>query len=263
MPFLDAASVVVAPEPKPYQEDPAALTFYRDLVEPFGVQLDEEVLRSGTQITHRDLLDHLLQEDICQSGADLIVLAHALPDVLPFAVNASHVNLMFGNRAESFGVSEQGLAAPFTALRIVSAYERAGRAERAVITVLETTTLPAPDPLVQDGKLVDSGVLLVFGGAGGLRVDAVETHASAETLSRRLRELDGKGTLVVTGPDGPGAVLDAKVHESAPGSYCTTVWIELARHWRTWQHEHETIVLSDVDARTGLGHLAVLRASDS
>jgi hypothetical protein len=269
---LESATAVIAPEPRPYQDDPASLRFFGDLLESFGRRLDEERLRAGTQISHRYLLDTLLPDGAAPAPADLVIVAHGLPDLLPFAANASHLNLRFGEQAYSFAISGQGLAAPFTALRIIAAYQAAGKADRAAIAVLEQTTLPVPYPLVDaDGGLVDSGVLLVFARSGDLTVEQVRTLPSGAAVLddlRTLTEADPHGTLVVCGPSGPGGAEDpglpagTPVQRAAAGAYSTSVWLELARAWRQWSRTYRRVVLTDVDPRTGDGHLAVLRCGD-
>ncbi|MDI3408217.1 hypothetical protein [Streptomyces cavernicola] len=266
MTTLFASSVVVSPDAGPFHEDPGVLGFYRDLVEPFGSTVDEQRLRSGRNVFHKDLVDRLVEsEELTGATADLVVVTHALPDVHPFTAVASHLNMRLGGGAHSFSVSEQGLAAPFTALRIISAYQRGGRSENAVLAVLEQTTLPTPHPLVDSGELTDTGVLLVLKNGAGLQAEAVESFDDAEATLARLRELAGSGpdTLLVTGPwvqeqDFGSA---ARVHRVAPGSYCTSVWLDLARHWQQWQRDHRLVVLCDVDPLSGSGHLAVLRST--
>jgi len=52
MPNLHGAYAVLSPPPKPYAEDPAVLSFYRDLLEPFGREVDPELLRAGPHVDH-------------------------------------------------------------------------------------------------------------------------------------------------------------------------------------------------------------------
>lgn len=263
---LTASSFVVSPQGHAFHDDPDIIGFYRDLAEPFGSTVDEQRLRKGRNVFHKELVEHLMHdEDLSDATADLVVVTHALPDVHPFTAVASHLNMMLGGGAVSFSISEQGLAAPFTALRIISAYQRAGRSRRAALAVLEQTTLPTPHPLVDAGDLIDSGVLLLLDGGEGLEAVAVESYDDAEATVYRLRELanDELDTLLVTGPwvsmvDFDGA---ADVHSVAPGSYCTSVWLDLARHWKQWQHSYRRVVLCDVDPLSGRGNVAILRAA--
>ncbi len=265
MSVLRAAAAVAGPPPQEYHEDPSIVGFFRDLVEPFGAAVDEQRLRDGANVSHRYLVDRLAGEVPTGPRTDLIVVSHALPDVHPFTAVASHLNMLLGGTATSFCVSEQGLAAPFTALRIISAYQRAGRGEQAVLAVLEQTTLPTPHPLVDSGGLTDSGALLCFGGGEGLGITGVEALPSPEATSARLAELavgEPGGTLLVLGP----GCLDeappgASIHRTGDGSYCTSVWLELARHWQEWQRDFATVILGDVDPLSKEGRIAAFRSA--
>jgi hypothetical protein len=113
--------------------------------------------------------------------------------------------------------------------------------------------------------LVDSGVMLVLGSAGGLRVADVSTATTSEATAHRLSELAGAGTLLVLGPwvDTPRLAADVAFHQVSPGTYCTSVWLALADNWPDWQRDHDTVVLCDTEPRTGEGHFAVLRTDRS
>lgn len=275
---LRAAAAVRSPEGRAPEDRPAALDYFRDLLTPFGEKPDEELLSRGAHVHHRDLADLLVaDEGVGRSRPELLVVTHALPDVVPFTAVAPHMTDRLGGRAANFAIGQQGLAAPFTALRIASAYHRAGRAAEVVIAVLEQTTLPTPFPLVQQTPLIDSAAALVLGagaGAGGgegagdgagaedgLRfVRAYSAASAAEALGPDAlgRDLGEDGTLLVLGPwvteDLPER---SATHRVAPGSYCTSLWLELADHWQEWRENHRRIVLCDTDPRTGRSHVAL------
>ncbi|WP_035794613.1 hypothetical protein [Kitasatospora mediocidica] len=268
MPSLRAAGAVLAPPGKPHDPDPATLSYYRDLVEPFGLEVAQDLLSAAPHVDHRDLLDRLVAADgVADSTPDLVIVAQALPDVTPFTAIAPYLDRLLGGRATNFGIHQQGLAAPFTALRVIAAFERAGRTRTSVLAVLEQTTLPTRFPLVHDNELVDSGVILVFGRDGGPRVTAVEAVRAGRPLRPRIAELVGEdpdGTLVVTGPWCDAVQLPAVPHHqrTSPGTYCTSVWLALAEHWQAWQREYRTVLLCDTDPRSGDRHLAVLQVGD-
>ena len=262
-----AACSVVAPPGRPYRQHPPTSAFYQDLLAPFGVPFDEGLLRAGRNVSHQDLVDRLIEDDRVRSCApELIIVSSALPDVHPFTTVASHLNMLVGGgTATSFGISEQGLAGPFTALRIATSFADAGRCQQALIAVVEQTTLPGRFPLVHDNALVDSGVLLVLGTSDGLRVAGVETAADPEQTTSRLAELAGKDperTLLVLGPwvaeSGLGERFNCQ--QADPGCYGTSVWLVLAAQWQAWQGNYDTVVLCDTEPRTGEGHLAILRS---
>ncbi|WP_405854828.1 hypothetical protein OG361_18180 [Streptomyces sp. NBC_00090] len=261
-----AAAAVRSPQGRgPGDTTPAALDYYRDLLTPFGEKPDEELLSRGAHVHHRDLADLLVADDgVGRSRPELLIVTHALPDVVPFTAVAPHLTGRLGGRATNFAIGQQGLAAPFTALRIASAYHRAGRAAEVVLAVLEQTTLPTAFPLVQETPLVDSAAALVLGASTGAGLRFVRAHSAGSaatalggnTLGQDLEAEDG--TLLVLGPwvteDVPEATA---VHRVAPGSYCTSLWLELADHWQEWQRAYRRVVLCDTDPRTGRSHVAL------
>ncbi|MFC8173115.1 hypothetical protein [Streptomyces sp. NPDC057325] len=263
-----AAAAVRSPEGREPDDRRAALDYFRDLLAPFGEKPDEALFDGGRHVRHRDLADLLVaDEGVGGSRPELLIVTHALPDVVPFTAVAPYLTDRLGGRAANFSVAQQGLAAPFTALRIASAYAKAGRAAEVVIAVLEQTTLPTPFPLVRDTPLVDSAAALVLaagkdgGGEGryGGGPRFVRAHAAGSPADALGREPVEDGTLLVLGPwvtgDVPGH--DGPVHRVAPGSYCTSLWLDLADHWREWGRDHRRIVLCDTDPRSGRTHVAL------
>ncbi len=259
-----AAAAVRSPQGRAPGDTPAALDYYRDLLAPFGEKPDEVLLRSGSHVYHRDLADLLAADDgVGRSRPELLIVTHALPDVVPFTAVAPYLTDRLGGRAVNFAIGQQGLAAPFTALRIASAYHGAGRAASVVLAVLEQTTLPTAFPLVQETPLVDSAAALVLGASIGTGLRFVRAHSAgsaAAALGEDALGLDvgEDGTLLVLGPWVTEDVPEgAAVHRAAPGSYCTSLWLELAEHWQEWQQAHRRIVLCDTDPRSGRSHVAL------
>ncbi|MFJ9637356.1 hypothetical protein [Streptomyces sp. NPDC101178] len=254
-----AAASVRSPQGRTPEGVPAALDYFRDLLTPFGEKPDEELLSRGPHVHHRDLVDLLVADEaVGRSRPELAIVAHALPDVVPFTAVAPHLTERLGGRAVNFAIGQQGLAAPFTALRIASAYHRSGRAAEVVIAVLEQTTLPTPFPLPREVPLTDSAAALVLGSAGGEGLGFVRAHAAGSAAAALGREPGEDGTLLVLGPwvteDVPA---HGAVHRVAPGGYCTSLWLELADHWQEWRRAYRRIVLCDTDPRSGRSHVAV------
>ncbi|MFF5635643.1 hypothetical protein [Streptomyces sp. NPDC012825] len=262
-----AAAAVRAPEGREPDDRAAALGYFRDLLAPFGEKPDEELFAGGRHVRHRDLADLLVaDEGVGGSRPELLIVTHALPDVVPFTAVAPYLTARLGGRAANFAIAQQGLAAPFTALRIASAYARAGRAAEVVVAVLEQTTLPTPFPLVHDTPLVDSAAALVLGTATGEGDGPrfVRAHSAGSAADALGREPGDDGTLLVLGPwvtkDLPAH--DGPVHRVVPGSYCTSVWLDLAGHWREWGRDHRRIVLCDTDPRSGRTHVALFAGGE-
>ncbi|WP_042433066.1 hypothetical protein [Streptacidiphilus anmyonensis] len=269
-----AAAAVRSPRGRGPGDSPAALDYYRDLLAPFGEKPDEELLGRGAHVHHRDLADLLTADDgVGASRPDLLIVAHALPDVVPFTAVAPYLTDRLGGRATNFAIGQQGLAAPFTALRIASAYHRAGRAAEVVLAVLEQTTLPTAFPLGRETPpspetpLVDSAAALVLGASDGDGLRFVRAHSagSAEAALGRDalgRDLGEDGTLLVLGPWVTEPVPEhSTLHRAAPGGYCTSLWLELADHWQEWRRDHRRIVLCDTDPRSGRSHVALFEGT--
>ncbi|MEY9849370.1 hypothetical protein [Streptacidiphilus sp. MAP5-3] len=263
---LRAAAAVRSPKGRAPGDLPATvLDYFRDLLAPFDRKPDEEALGRGAQVHHRDLADLLAADDgVSRSRPELLIVAHALPDVAPFTAVAPYLTDRLGGRATNFAIGQQGLAAPFTALRIASAYQRAGRAAEVVLAVLEQTTLPTAFPLVPQTPLIDSAAALVLGSApspvGPRFVRATSAATAAEVLAVDAlgQDVEADGTLLVLGPWVTGAVpRRTEVHRVEPGSYCTSLWLTLADHWQEWQQAYRRIVLCDTDPRSGRSHAAL------
>ncbi|MDH6131218.1 hypothetical protein P3T37_000587 [Kitasatospora sp. MAA4] len=259
-----AAAAVRSPQGRAPGQAPAALDYYRDLLAPFGAKPDEELLSRGSHVHHRDLADLLAADvGVGRSRPELLIVTHALPDVVPFTAVAPYLTDRLGGRATNFAIGQQGLAAPFTALRIASVYHSAGRAAEVVLAVLEQTTLPTAFPLVQQTPLVDSAAALVLGASTGDGLRFVRAHSAASAAAALGegalgRDVGEDGTLLVLGPWVTESVPECTaVHRAAPGSYCTSLWLELADHWQEWQQTYRRIVLCDTDPRSGRSHVAL------
>lgn len=264
------AGAAVTPPGAPYEPNETVLRYHRDLVELFGGKLDEELLRAGAQVSHTQLAELLVER--LPAGfvpPDLVILAAALPDLNPVRSVSAYLDLLAGGRADQcFSVTEQGLGAAYTALRIGAAHERTGGCSAFLLAVFEQTTLPAHDPVVHDGvPLRDSGVLLLFdngtgSGSGADEVSSVIRLPEAGQLGAALAELTSAAPrpLVVAGPWTDPAAVPAGVdcHRVPPGSYCTSVWTALAENWTRWGEEYDTLVLCDTDPRSDTAHVAVL-----
>jgi hypothetical protein len=262
---LRVASASVASHRNPYRRDEELMGYQRDLLAPFGVEFREDLLESGSNISFVELAERALHG--APAGVphpDTVIVTYGLPDCQPLKTVSSHLDYLFGGGCRSFAVSEQGLGAPFTALRIASAYAASGRCERLALFVLEQTTFPYADPLGPGAPLADCGVLLVFDFGGRWEISGLAWSDGG--LDGLLKAVAGESlagsVLLVAGP-GTEPVLAGRpgwpVHRVAAGSYCPSVWLDLARHHEDWAREHEAIILADTDPRTGRSHCAVLR----
>ena len=261
---LRAAAAVVCEHRNPYRRDDGLLTYQRDLAAPFGVSVDERLLAEGSNIPFVELAERLLREVPRPTAApEMIIVSYGPPDCYPFTTIASHVDHLLGGGSCCFAVSEQGLRAPFTALRIAAAFAKSGRCATLALLVLEQGTFPQPHPLAEHEALPDSGALLMFDDDGSYEVAGVWTGRDlGALLDTAARAAPAGETLLVAGPWTDPRVIGAKTaspHRVGPGSYCTSVWLDLARNHGDWARRYECLVLCDTDPRTGRSQALLLR----
>ncbi|MDG4773647.1 hypothetical protein [Solwaraspora sp. WMMD792] len=269
---LRGAAALVRPDGNPYERDQALLAYQRDLLAPYGIEVDEDLMKQSRNIGFREMAEELMERCPSPFGTpDLLILAYGLPDRYPLKTVTTRLNALFGGRSRSFALSEQGLRAPFTALRVADAYARSGKAASLALFVCEQTTLPYRDPLVHDTPLLDSAVLLYFdtdndtGARSGFRFRTARAAGVDVPLSDLLADqrpgLPPGLALLVAGPWPPDDQLGGvglPVHRCQPGGYSTSVWLDLARHHDEWVDRYASLVLCDTDPRTGRSQLAVL-----
>ncbi|GAA1157388.1 hypothetical protein F4556_000190 [Kitasatospora gansuensis] len=123
--------------------DPDLRVFAGDLARPYGLPLREDLLDQGVGHAYGEmgevLIDRLaLTED---QSVDLLILAFAVPDVQPGRAVTLHLARRCPGRPLAFAIGDQGSAAPFTALRIADQYARTGACRRALVLILEQSTL--------------------------------------------------------------------------------------------------------------------------
>ncbi len=267
MPLSLQTAVAFVPQYSyPCHFEPEVIEFNQAVLAPYGMKFAPERTSEESNFTFLALAEQILYSAPDPlPGPDLIIVAYALPD--PHSLEqtlSSHLNNVFGDQSISFAISEQGLAAPFTALRVADSYARSGRCRSVALFILEQATFPYEMPFAQDAKLVDSGVLLFLGQAGSWDMTGVRTASPQAGLSELIRIPAGQSAqevLVVAGPWtdlSQADVAGPKIHRVPPGSYCTSVWLELAGHYQGWAQDYTTIVVCDTDPGTGISQAATL-----
>jgi hypothetical protein len=140
------------------------LRTYR-LAAPYGLRSRAHLVDRATP-TYADLSEQALVELVGDEPVDLIALANLVPEVDPRRAIANQLSSRFATEPLTFGVSDHGTAAPFTAVAILLEYVRAGLAHRPALVVLEQATLPYEVPAGVPVPARDSIVVLLFGSAG-------------------------------------------------------------------------------------------------
>ncbi|BAJ32348.1 MULTISPECIES: hypothetical protein [Kitasatospora] len=101
---------------------------------------------------------------------DLALTAAATPDCRTDGFPGALLGHLLGGHPTVLGITEQGTAGPFTALRIAAGRIRAGDARRALVLLLEQSTLPAEPGFVRPER--DAAVALLLGPGPGRELGA-------------------------------------------------------------------------------------------
>ena len=95
-------------------------------------------------VTYHDMVRRIAGETDL-SGVDLVVVVDASPDCRHQSLPACLLSELMGTDPLIIGITDQGPTAPFTALRIAHDRLRAGLSGKALVLVMEQSTLPPED----------------------------------------------------------------------------------------------------------------------
>ncbi|MFF9158689.1 hypothetical protein ACF081_00395 [Streptomyces longwoodensis] len=186
-------------DPQPYVDHLRALHRAAGTPDP-TVALDW--LTGGARVSYHDMARVVVERLGAElAGVDLVVTVDASPDCRHQSFPACLLAAVLPGDPLVLGISEQGVAGPFTALRLAHDQLRAGLRRRALVLVVEQSTLP-PGSFAGPVEDVAVALLLDAGPGPGPRLERPEVG--------------------VTGR-GPGAAPAA-----VPGHPCAGAWLTLA-----------------------------------
>lgn len=137
-------------------------TYHRDLLRPYGLDLDLGALTGGGS-SYGEMGQALLERAVApDEPLDLLVLAYAVPDLDPGRATATYLSHRCPGRPTAFAVSDQGTAAAFTGLKLIAEYTRTGAVRRSVLLVMEQPTLPYDPGVPVALPVAAAGVALVL-----------------------------------------------------------------------------------------------------
>jgi hypothetical protein len=110
-------------------------TYLSDLLAPYDLALSGEPADGQN---YGEMAAALLPDE----PVDALVLAYDIPDIAPGRATATYLSHACPGRPVAFAVSDQGPAGAHTALRLLYDYARSGPFERALLLVVEQSSLP-------------------------------------------------------------------------------------------------------------------------
>lgn len=217
--------------------DPALRGFVRDLVAPYGLALREDLLDPPVGGSYGEMAEVLVRATVdAQAPVDLLILAHAMPDVVPGRSTATYLSGLCPGDPLAFAICDQGTAAAFTACAVAAEYLRSPGFGRALVLMLEQSALhhvpTSADVSIPGGH---AAVALLLGGPGPRRVSRPTQHTDVAPdqvgalLSAYLENAPTGMTAILGAPLAAGVPPPREPFVVAPADQpFTGVWSELA-----------------------------------
>ena len=250
----------------PDAANPALAAFVADLVAPYGFPVDPEPIAAGHGQSYGDMAE-ALAADLVGDPLDLVIVAYAVPDVIPGRATATHLSHVWPGNPVAFAVCDQGMAAAFTALSLGREYLRDRDCRRGLVFLAEQAALHHV-PIGFDAVVPQrhAAVALLVEPWAPSRIDTVRHRTDVAPdrvtacLAAELSELGRLDTTVVLGAGLADRAADlvadpawaGPVRTAPVGQPFTGLWWELAGAGPG------RILLADYDP--GLRYLCVLAA---
>jgi 4-hydroxymandelate oxidase len=263
--------------------DPAYLAYLSDMVRPYGLSVDAGALGEGGGQSYGDMAEALLGLALpSDEPVDLLVMAFAVPDVMPWRSAASHVSHRCPGSPMAFAVCDCGTTAAFTGLRLIRAHAVGAGRPRALLIVLEQAAIhhDVPGPATMPARHAAVALRCVAAGASPLAPDSqaaglldsvrlragVDGSAVGGLLSAELAELSAghEDVTVIAGAGLAKGMLSgalpaaAEVVVAPAGQPCTGVWWEVAGRLSGWAASGRRVLVADYDPLPGSLCLAAI-----
>ncbi|WP_175408100.1 hypothetical protein [Streptomyces sp. TRM64462] len=218
-------------------DDAFSVRHFTDIAGEYGRAYRPDLAAAGAGNTFASMARALVESlgpDAAEVG--VAVVAHAAPDLDCRYAATTYLSEAWPHGPLAFGLSEQGGATPFTALRVATEYVRRHGLRQALVLILDQGTLPYDtEGAVPAG---DAGVALLLSAdeAPGVRprvrqLPGVAPGEVRDLLAEELRPYGGDVTVVAGAGIEPGRDLPAglaEVRETGKGFPCTALWAHLA-----------------------------------
>ncbi|QWF78780.1 hypothetical protein [Amycolatopsis sp. CA-230715] len=209
------------PEPGCRVQDPDVIGFLNDATARRGtVAKADSVVGTTFAAMARDMVSLLRTAGELDEPFDLVVVAHATPDLHPWVSPATYLNHALPGDPLTFSVSDQGLSAAYTALRIIADYSRRHSYRRALLLLADQSTAScdggtAPEP----GGDVAVALVLDASSGSALSVEQFRGIGPSDVDGLLAARVAGLGSPEVVA--GPGILGD---EPKAGGRPCGGIW---------------------------------------
>ncbi|MFE9423120.1 hypothetical protein ACFYNO_09160 [Kitasatospora sp. NPDC006697] len=165
---LRRAARLTFPAPAALAADPVHAErlhrYLTDLLAPYGLALPDGELPEDQGQSYAEMAEALIR-DVVPAGeqVDLLVLAHAVPDLTPGRATACWLGHLCPGRPLAIAVTDETAPTGTAALRLLEAYARSGGLRRALLLVLEQHWLPYDPGRPAPVPATSRGVALLYG----------------------------------------------------------------------------------------------------
>jgi 4-hydroxymandelate oxidase len=262
-------------QPSANAGDPRLGEFLTDMLGPYQVEFLPESLAAGIGQSYGEMGEPLIDALASpERPIDLLVLAFAVHDLRPGQATAPYLSYRCPGSPLAFSVCDQGVAAGFTALRLIQTYVRTGRSERALLLVMEQTALhyQPPRPAPVPDRIASAALLLERTGPAALGPVRQYPSVPPEQAGRRLADqvaalaADRSEVRLVVGAeyaddlltDRRLADLVGQILIAPTGQPATGAWWEFAGGLPEWTEQRSLVLVADYDRP--LGYLSICAA---
>lgn len=215
-----------------WTDDPQLHEYYADLASLHGIGYRGDVLRRGAGNTFVSMAVPMLAG---LDPVDVVIIAHATPDLDPRVSAAASTAHHFAGEPLVFTVMDEASSVAFTAIRLAGEYVRRHSYRRALVLVLDQSTLPYESTEVLGG---DAAVALHFEFDPGGRVRSGRIpNVAPDEVARVADQIGGGESVIVLG-------------EPERGFPATGIW-------RGYQPGTSTVLVHYDESRAQLGYCAI------
>lgn len=118
--------------------EPVLREYLLDAARPYGVAVREDEVAAAAGHSYGEMGQALLEEMLGEDDeVDVLILAHAVPDVRPGRSTALYLSSVCPGRPHAFAVTDQGVTAAYTAIRLAGTFLDSGEARSVLILIVE------------------------------------------------------------------------------------------------------------------------------